>query len=535
MKTYTLDFIRAQTARWLAWLTGCCALLWFLIRVIPKPSRAAYPCQRAAFPAASAFIVSLLTGCGGVAVFLRRHKLPVLAAVVLITGIGIFLSSNLSAFDAAAPVSSGTGSGAAAQPTPLPKWIPATKPNEPIGQAKGIFPGRVTYIRDLRATPWDGKTGKWWDEGNINQKVLDQMFSKSILSLTGADSVRAAWEKLIRAYNKTHNRGDAARKPGETVAVKINLNNTYGGYADNDNNIDQSPQSVRTLLGQLTREAGFEESAILVYDASPAGVRFRAIPDRMYNPLHREFPGVRWMDCQGKFGREKADWVEGAITYSSPETALGTALPKQVVDATYLINFALLKGHEISGITLCGKNHFGSIMFPYKDHSKYVAPRKRDITAQNALVDLMGCPNLGGKTILYILDGLYGTQTNVGDVGNRDRWNNLFNGEWSACYLMSQDPVAIDSVGLDLLYAEFGEKLGFSGSKHFPMGSVFNSDNYLIEAANGTNKTSGPYKPNGRGIGSQGAHEHWNNPKDMQYSRNLDPKNGTGIELIRVP
>ena len=38
---------------------GMIALLWFLIRVVPKPSRAAYPCQRAAFPLATGFIIWL--------------------------------------------------------------------------------------------------------------------------------------------------------------------------------------------------------------------------------------------------------------------------------------------------------------------------------------------------------------------------------------------------------------------------------------------------------------------------------------------
>ena len=38
---------------------GLAALAWFLIRVIPKPSRASYPCQRAAFPLASAFVIWL--------------------------------------------------------------------------------------------------------------------------------------------------------------------------------------------------------------------------------------------------------------------------------------------------------------------------------------------------------------------------------------------------------------------------------------------------------------------------------------------
>lgn len=40
-------------------LLGFVALCWFLIRVIPKPSRATYPCQQAAFPIASAFVIWL--------------------------------------------------------------------------------------------------------------------------------------------------------------------------------------------------------------------------------------------------------------------------------------------------------------------------------------------------------------------------------------------------------------------------------------------------------------------------------------------
>jgi uncharacterized protein (DUF362 family) len=40
-------------------LVGLATSIWFLIRVIPKPSRAAYPCQQAAFPVAAAFVIWL--------------------------------------------------------------------------------------------------------------------------------------------------------------------------------------------------------------------------------------------------------------------------------------------------------------------------------------------------------------------------------------------------------------------------------------------------------------------------------------------
>jgi uncharacterized protein (DUF362 family) len=47
-------------------VTGFLALIWFLIRVIPKPSRAFYPCQRAAFPLAASFLIWLSAFMGSV-------------------------------------------------------------------------------------------------------------------------------------------------------------------------------------------------------------------------------------------------------------------------------------------------------------------------------------------------------------------------------------------------------------------------------------------------------------------------------------
>jgi uncharacterized protein (DUF362 family) len=411
-------------------------------------------------------------------------------------------------------------------------WTPSDAPNQPIGTAKGIFPGRVSWVRDPDVARWDGKTGRWWDEGNIDEKVLAQMWSRSLQAISGAHDDHSAWDKLFHHFNETHGRNRTGWKPGETIAIKINLNNAYSGYSDGDNDIDASTQAVLALLRQLVKIAGVAEKDIVVYDSSPGGNR-RAIPDRLYDPGHAEFPSVRWVDCQGLNGRQSPGWVSDAITYSSPDTRLGNDLPRCAVDATYLINLGLLKGHEIAGITLSAKNHFGSIRFPFKDHGSYLHAAARQMGDYNGLVDLMGSPNLGGKTMLYVLDGVYGTRTNVGQVGEKDRWNNLFNGEWSAMYLMSQDPVAIDSVGLDFLHSEFGISLGYSGNNTFPLGSVVNSDNFLHEAAMGTNKQLGPYRPNGKLIGSLGVHEHWNNPKDKQYSRNLNSR-GHGIELFRV-
>lgn len=421
---------------------------------------------------------------------------------------------------------------APAAPADTAAWSPSDGSNHPLGSAKGLFPGRVTWSRDARVARWDGSTGKWWDAGAIDEAVLAEMYSKSLRALTGAGTDAQAWDQLFRHYNRTHGRGDRGWKPGELIAIKININNTYQ-RADVDNDIDQSPQATRALLKQLTGPGGVAQKDIVVYDAS-IGWKIRAIPDRIFVPLHAEFPEVRWVDGPGGDGREAPQWVENAISYTAPEPEIGTSLPRCVVDAAYLINAALLKGHEMAGVTLCAKNHFGSIQFPQKDHGKYVTPMKHQISDPSAFVDLMGSPNLGGKTMLYILDGLYGMQTNVGaPKPDRDRWKRLFNGEWSASLFMSQDPVAIDSVGLDFLVAEFGGELGFSGAKQFAKGAVRNCDNYLLEAARGSNAKLGAYHPNGVEIGSLGTHEHWNNPVDKQYSRNLSQE-GRGIELVTV-
>jgi hypothetical protein len=407
----------------------------------------------------------------------------------------------------------------------------STTPNQPIGEGKGIFPGRVVWAMNPEVSKWDGATGRWWDEGNIDMELLENMYEKSICVLAGSDNVRKAWDKIFKYHNKTHGRGNRGYRQGETIAVKINLNNTFD-TDDNDNDIDQSPQATIALLRQLTKKAGVPENCIVIYDAT-IGWKPRAIPDRLYKPIHKLFPKVRWMSAKGSEGVEPANWVQNAISYTDSTVSLGTVLPRAVVDADYLINAALLKGHEITGVTLCAKNHFGSIPFPAKMHGSTTVSQMNGREGDySAYVDLMGSPNLGKKTLLYIVDGLYGMQTNVGaPKPDRDKWKTLGN-QWSSSLFMSLDPVAIECVCLDFLYAEFGNELGFSGAPQFPKGSSRNCDNYLKEAARGKNDRLGDYRPNGVKTGSLGVFEHWNNARDRQYSRNFGKSEG--IELVTI-
>jgi len=45
-------------------VTGIVSSIWFLVRVIPKPSRAAYPCMKVAAPLMSGFVLYLLSVFG---------------------------------------------------------------------------------------------------------------------------------------------------------------------------------------------------------------------------------------------------------------------------------------------------------------------------------------------------------------------------------------------------------------------------------------------------------------------------------------
>ena len=404
----------------------------------------------------------------------------------------------------------------------VPAWVPTDAPNAPIGVGRGVFPGRVTWIRDLSATPWDGKTGNWWDEGTgISQPAVDRMLSRSLRALTGQGADTDAWSALFHFFNRQQRQVEAGYKPGEKIAIKINCNNAYAGYGDVDGQIDQSPQMLLGLVRQLVTVAGVPENQITVYEAT------RVVPDRVYLPTHAAFPHIRFVDSQGNGanGRDPVDYQKQKLGYSVPDPKVGRDLPRCVVEATYLVNLTLVKGHPTTGVSLTAKNHYGTV--DVRDHEVYANSHAHPMATYHPFVDMIGSKELGGKTLLFILDGLYGIRDVNDNVAEYAHWKTLFHGEWLASVFLSQDPVAIDSVGLDFLRTEFptGRFTDFQPFK--------NTDNFLHEAALADHAPSGiRYAPDGVPLPSLGVHEHWNNATDRQYSRNLG--RDTGIELLTV-
>jgi hypothetical protein len=496
-------------------VVGLLALIWFLLRVVPKPSRATYPCQRVAAPLTGGFVVWLAGLAGSAVVYRRARYLLHQSRYVLAAGCTVVVVAILWAC-----------MGATANNPASAAFAPSEPANSPIGTARGIYPGRVVWVHDANATNWDGTTGNWWDDANTDQKAVDTMMSSAIRELTGESSDARAWDALFRYSNKTRGLGDAGYQKGEKLVVKINMNQERGGAWRPDAG-NPSPQAVYSLVQQLVRAAGVPGAAITIYDAS------RYVGDPIYNKIRSNpdpnFQNVTFVVTPNSAGNGR---IAAAHDTANPiKTKAGTAyLPTCVTEAKYMINFALMRAHTLCGVTLCAKNHFGSVYFP--DNGGWTprplhqtSSRRNAMGTYNCLVDLNGHKHTGGKTILYLVDALYPARNQVSGVIKFASAGN----DWFSSLFASQDMVAIDSVGLDFLRNE-------QSVNPVVTDVVGNPDNYLHEAALADKPLSGtPYDPEGDGTAmlSLGVHEHWNNPTDKKYSRNLGT--GDGIELVALP
>jgi hypothetical protein len=408
-------------------------------------------------------------------------------------------------------------------------------PNAPIGIAKGVLPGRVVWIHDPNATDWAGyySPERWYDSSHTDQAVVDKMVSRAVRGLADESTDAAAWDAMFRYFNRNRGKGDVGYTAGEKIAIKINntlcynaSSSTFEQRSSNKNRIDNSPQMTISLLSQLVNVVGVNESDITIGDPG------RITPNFYYNIVHPKFPYVCYMANLGGLGRTQATFSDVEFDWST-SAAYGKRqdyIPRSFAEADYFINFAILKSHDSGGITVCAKNHYGSLLrnpnrtlhgqtYDYYDMHSSLPVNRRGMGRYRALVDLMGHPELGGKTLLYVVDGLF-----AGDnwSSNPKKWMmEPFNDDWPSSLFISQDAVAIDSVCNDFLWTEWNNYPHYDGA-----------DDYLHEAALADNPPSGTfYDPNNDGIGlaSLGAHEHWNNSTEKQYSRNLET--GAGIEL----
>jgi hypothetical protein len=491
-------------------IAGIIAIVWFLIRVVPKPQRAQYPCQQVAMSISLGYIAFWSILLTGLVVWLRTAKTKFAKTLpTMFVGFLLIFSITGAVF--------ATNYFQNQQPTAT-SWDPI--PKQPMGTGVGVNPGRVVWVWNPNATE-QNLIGDWWEQANNNQDVLDQMVSTGIRDLTGAPTDSDAWDVIFRYFNQVHGNGDMGYQPGEKIAIKINLNNALGGigdpYTKEDNDRDASPYVIKALLRQLVNVVGVPQEDITIFDSS------RPIVNCLYNRIYyetypadhlvEEFASIHYVDSLGgATGREQVIPSTTMIHFSD---GLLRTLPTCVVDAKYIINMPLLKRHPInSGVTLSGKNFFGSFIEPVADlHPYHISGLTMGNPAPQ--VDLLAYEHLGGKTLLFLGDGTYGTKVDHKTIAKFLMYP--FNDDWTNSLFFSQDPVALDSVMYDFLLTE--------GTN-----PIEGSQNYLHQAAVPPENV---YDPEGDGTylsQSLGVHEHWDRTVDIFSSERYVGPSGNGID-----
>lgn len=347
--------------------------------------------------------------------------------------------------------------------------------NEPVGTGVGIHPGRVAWVHCPGVASWDGNTGLWVEDRWNSQDKADLMVRQAVMTIAGEKTAKKAWKALFANFNKRRGHGKRGYKAGETIAIKLNMNNATTHHDTID--LNSSPFVTLALLKTLVNDGGVREQDIIVCEPS------RVITDSIYDKCHRAFPGVRFIDQIGGDGREQCEYYEEQIKYSVDNGKMARGIAKCIVDADYLINSALLKTHKGPGVTLCAKNWYGAtdinLFWRHNFHNNISQDKRGGKPQYKTFVDWMGHKDLGIKCLLFLVDGTYGSR----DVNGKPapKWQKApFNGQWACSIIASQDGVACDAVAMDLIISEWPD-----------FGSLRYCDEYLNEAARIPNPPSG--------------------------------------------
>jgi hypothetical protein len=520
-----------RNTRTFAIILGISATIWFLIRVIPKPSRAGYPCMKAAAPLMSSFIIYLI-GISASVFSYKKFKESIRASRYIISsGFLILFFLSLSLFVINDPMTSFASS---------LKGIDSTFPvpsNDPIGTAIGLNPGRVVWVHDNRATnrsydPDNAGTDWWYSNNNADQEIIKEMLETSLKEYAGVETIGEAWDAIFKAYNSSHGKGDVGYTAGEKIAIKLNITNGGNTSAERMNS---TPQLIHALLHELINNVGVDPEDITVGDP------YRDFRAEYSGLVATYFPDVNYVDGDGGTGVSitvpSADDVLqfSAGSESGNNNVSSSRLPQHYLDASYFINMPCLKTHDEGGITLIAKNHQGSFIGANQtpkqqfaiDMHRSLPKNSRGTRNYRHTVDYMGHEDTGGKGLIYIIDGIWAGESWQGWISKFV--SEPFNNDYPSSILVGQDPVALESVCFDILFEEYDQD---PGKEKYPIEFKAEIADYLKQCASSDYWPDGlEYDPEGDGtvIGSLGVFEHWNNSGDRKYSRNLGT--GEGIEL----
>ena len=265
---------------------------------------------------------------------------------------------------------------------PKPTATPTLKPNR--ADLMSVYPKSKSRVAIVRHAAVNSLTGE------EQAKLLSKMLDAGITELTGLQDAAQAWSTLFDAR--------------ERVAIKVNC-------------ISQVATTVAVataVANRLHEAAGVPLENIVIYDRTEAELK------RAGFVINSSGPGIR---CYAT-----SDYKEPVKL--SPATV---SFSNVLLGCDALINIPIPKDHDICGVTLALKNHYGTIANPWDLHANHCDP---------GVFELNAAAPIRQRARLIVGDALRVCPSD---------WNK---GVAENALLFAFDPVAHDMLGRRILIAK---------------------------------------------------------------------------------
>ncbi len=303
----------------------------------------------------------------------------------------------------------GTGTWLSDAPAAAPSQVPAG----PVTALAPHHPGRVVEVLGAQAMAG----------GRASQDRVAMMVERGLIELTGAPSLTAAWKQFVG--------------PGDVVGLKVN---TLSGAACSTRH-----ELVSVVVRGLTL-AGVRESDIVIWDRFESHLR-RARYTIQQRPgalrcYATDSPGAGG-DLEVYYAADVRRLIPESMTDETAHAFAG-AYPNSHFSAIFTrhitkqINLPVLKDHNITGMTLSLKN----VAFGICGNTERFHPTP--INCDPMIGEVCAHPMIRSKNVLNIADCL----NLIVEGGPIVDPQHLV--EYGAL-LFGTDPVAVDTVGLDIL------------------------------------------------------------------------------------
>lgn len=377
-------------------LTGFAATVWFLIRVIPKPSRAGYPCQKAAFPVASAFVIWLVASVGSIKI-LRKvisslHKASYIRAV-LYSGLSLLLVG--------------------------------------VAVLIGMQSQSIAGILNTQEVP----LVKTFHENNIDRLPSVVAMVKS----PKANATELSYqdiEVMVREAVSLSGGLQGIITDGQTVMLKPNLVNDKD-FSTTVNGVITDYRVIKAVAA-LVRELNPTGKILLAEGSADKIPTLTNMDKYLYKTISTVDEFIGFETSSGDYGDFNSDKLISVNLPDSislypdekkPNNSRALYYNKKYFEADVLISIPVLKNHQNAGITGGVKNvaigATPATIYANKDFSRPYL-RSQVIDHNNGFLELFIHDYYAGRPVDFVvIDGLQGVSSGPGGAKLEDNQHNM--------------------------------------------------------------------------------------------------------------